>query len=165
MRSKVIHPSFKVIFLFFLTWSVPGSIIYTIIATTDSLSGVQIDMDLIYYIFIAFCGLEGVRRYFNDRYEFKKDKLTAVQGLISFHLTRNTIDYLDIREIKTNQSILGRILDYGDLLISTSSTSGIEITMKNIDDVETLNQEITKYKTSLVISATTGNKQQKSPTT
>lgn len=154
MKQKVIHPSIKIIVLFFLTLSIPASIIYTIITVTDALSDVSVilDIDLIYYIFIISCALEGVRRYFNDRYILKTDKIIAIQGIISFHLTRNTIDYLDIREIKTNQSILGRILDYGDLLISTASTSGVEVTMKNIDSVGDLNQEITRYKSNIIQS-------------
>ena len=44
------------------------------------------------------------------------------------------------------------MVGYGDLLISTASTSGIEITLRYIDNVNDLNQEIIKYKNKLQVA-------------
>ena len=154
MKIKTVRPSLKALLLFFIFSSCPLTIFYIILNLLGSLSNPKIGslVNSLYYLLIIICFLEVIRRYFNDRYVIYSDKIISIQGLISFHLTRNTIDYLDIREIKTNQTILGRMVGYGDLLISTASTSGIEITLRYIDDVNDLNQEIIKYKNKLQVS-------------
>ena len=154
MKIKTVRPSLKALLLFFIFSSCPLTIFYIILNLLGSLSNPKIGslLNSLYYLLIIICFLEVIRRYFNDRYVIYSDKIISIQGLISFHLTRNTIDYLDIREIKTNQTILGRMVGYGDLLISTASTSGIEITLRYIDNVNDLNQEIIKYKNKLQVS-------------
>ena len=154
MKIKTVRPSLKALLLFFIFSSCPLTIFYIILNLLGSLSNPKIRslVNSLYYLLIIICFLEVIRRYFNDRYVIYSDKIISIQGLISFHLTRNTIDYLDIREIKTNQTILGRMVGYGDLLISTASTSGIEITLRYIDNVNDLNQEIIKYKNKLQVS-------------
>lgn len=154
MKIKTVRPSLKALLLFFIFSSCPLTIFYIILNLLGSLSNPKIGslVNSLYYLLIIICFLEVIRRYFNDRYVIHSDKIISIQGLISFHLTRNTIDYLDIREIKTNQTILGRMVGYGDLLISTASTSGIEITLRYIDNVNDLNQEIIKYKNKLQVS-------------
>ena len=154
MKIKTVRPSLKALLLFFIFSSCPLTIFYIILNLLGSLSNPKIGslVNSLYYLLIIICFLEVIRRYFNDRYVIYYDKIISIQGLISFHLTRNTIDYLDIREIKTNQTILGRMVGYGDLLISTASTSGIEITLRYIDNVNDLNQEIIKYKNKLQVS-------------
>ena len=154
MKIKTVRPSLKALLLFFIFSSCPLTIFYIILNLLGSLSNPKIGslVNSLYYLLIIICFLEVIRRYFNDRYVIYSDKIISIQGLISFHLTRNTIDYLDIREIKTNQTILGRMVGYGDLLISTASTSGIEITLRYIDNVNDLNQEINKYKNKLQVS-------------
>lgn len=154
MKIKTVRPSLKALLLFFIFSSCPLTIFYIILNLLGSLSNPKIGslVNSLYYLLIIICFLEVIRRYFNDRYVIYSDKIISIQGLISFHLTRNTIDYLDIREIKTNQTILGRMVGYGDLLISTASTSGIEITLRYIDNVNDLNQEIIKYKNKLQVS-------------
>lgn len=154
MKIKTVRPSLKALLLFFIFSSCPLTIFYIILNLLGSLSNPKIGSlaNSLYYLLIIICFLEVIRRYFNDRYVIYSDKIISIQGLISFHLTRNTIDYLDIREIKTNQTILGRMVGYGDLLISTASTSGIEITLRYIDNVNDLNQEIIKYKNKLQVS-------------
>lgn len=151
MRVKTVHPSLKALFLFFIFITLPISLVYVIVNVLGLLNEPQVHkvVERIYYVLISIAALEVARRYFNDRHLIHTDKIISAQGIISFHLTRNTIDYIDIREIKTNQTILGRMIGYGDLLISTASTSGVEITLKNIDDVDKLNQEILMYKNSL----------------
>ena len=154
MKIKTVRPSLKALLLFFIFSSCPLTIFYIILNLLGSLSNPKIGslVNSLYYLLVIICFLEVIRRYFNDRYVIYSDKIISIQGLISFHLTRNTIDYLDIREIKTNQTILGRMVGYGDLLISTASTSGIEITLRYIDNVNDLNQEIIKYKNKLQVS-------------
>ena len=154
MKIKTVRPSLKALLLFFIFSSCPLTIFYIILNLLGSLSNPKIGSlaNSLYYLLIIICFLEVIRRYFNDRYVIYSDKIISIQGLISFHLTRNTIDYLDIREMKTNQTILGRMVGYGDLLISTASTSGIEITLRYIDNVNDLNQEIIKYKNKLQVS-------------
>ena len=154
MKIKTVRPSLKALLLFFIFSSCPLTIFYIILNLLGSLSNPKIGslVNSLYYLLIIICFLEVIRRYFNDKYVIYSDKIISIQGLISFHLTRNTIDYLDIREIKTNQTILGRMVGYGDLLISTASTSGIEITLRYIDNVNDLNQEIIKYKNKLQVS-------------
>ncbi|MGI6680719.1 MAG: PH domain-containing protein [Bdellovibrionota bacterium] len=157
MKIKTVRPSIKALLLFFIFATLPISFLYIYAIATcavDCKIG-NVQIDAVYYVLMAICVLEVIRRYFNDKYVIHSDKIISVQGIISFHLTRNTINYIDIREIKTNQTILGRLVGYGDLQISTASTSEIEITLRNIDDVNSLNQEIIRYKNALQ-TATSG---------
>ena len=158
MKIKTVTPSLKALLIFFISVTLPISFFYIIANVAGLLEAPKVHklVETLYYAIIIICALEVVRRYFNNRYIVYSDKIVAIQGMISFHLSRNTIDYLDIREIKTNQTIIGRMVNYGDLLISTASTSGIEITLNTIDDVDSLNQEIVKYKNSLQSSQPNG---------
>ena len=159
MKIKTVHPSLKALLILFIFVTLPVSFFYIIANMLGLLEAPRVHnlVEFLYYTIIIVCTLEIIRRYYNNRYVIYSDKIVAIQGLISFHLSRNTIDYLDIREIKTNQTILGRMIGYGDLLISTASTSGIEITLKLIDNVDSLNQEIVKYKNSLQSSMSSSN--------
>jgi|GEM_PF-863351 hypothetical protein len=46
----------------------------------------------------------------------------------------------DIRDITTNQSILGRIFGYGDIAISSSGGTGSEIAMRGMSDANLLRE-------------------------
>ena len=85
-----------------------------------------------YRLLCALWLAEMVRRYFNDLYVLGKRQITHFGGRISFRFHRTTISYSDIREIRVNQSIPGRLLHYGTLIFSTSATGGEEVVFHGI---------------------------------
>ncbi len=73
-----------------------------------------------------------LHRYYNDLYVFGQRRVMHFAGRLSFRYLRISICYTDIREIKIEQSILGRLLDYGTLEFSTAAGPGEEIKFYDI---------------------------------
>ena len=55
-------------------------------------------------------------------------------GLIGRNVSE--IEVADIRNVQTHQTMLGRVLNFGDVLISTAGQSGFEIEFRNVDRPE-----------------------------
>ncbi len=80
---------------------------------------------------------------YNSYFEMAPGKLVAIQGLfLAFKREDQFIPYNLIRGCRIEQNICGRIFDYGDLLIGTSMTSGVELTLPNIDHPQQVMKEI-----------------------
>ena len=78
--------------------------------------------------------------HFTYLYIIENERLIERTGILSH--TTTEIQVQDIRLIKLDQSLLGRILNYGTLHIATSGTSGIELQFINISDPENVRQII-----------------------
>lgn len=76
--------------------------------------------------------LELVRLYLNSLYLFEIPRVSGHRGLLSFNYRVSTVKYEDVREIKVEQSILGRILNYGTVLVGTAARSGYELEIRNV---------------------------------
>ncbi|MDC0357191.1 PH domain-containing protein [Oligoflexia bacterium] len=76
--------------------------------------------------------LEIIRRYFNHLYYFDKNRITHRSGRVSFNLRVSVVKYLDVREIKVKQNILGRMFKFGNIEIATASTDDAEIELKDV---------------------------------
>ncbi|MCB0352233.1 MAG: PH domain-containing protein [Bdellovibrionales bacterium] len=76
--------------------------------------------------------LEITRRYFDRLYEFDESGVTEHMGMLSTSYRLSRIRYEDIREIKIEQGLTGRLLGFGTVKLSTASTNGYEVTLKNV---------------------------------
>lgn len=86
----------------------------------------------IFHIARVLLLLELIRRYYNDLYVFGASRVAHRMGRISTNYRIASVKYRDIREIEVSQSILGRMLRFGDIQISTASTDTAEIELKNV---------------------------------
>jgi len=71
--------------------------------------------------------LEAFRRKFNDRYTLTNQKLIQESGLLSFKYKMMSLLLDDLREVKTSQSLLGRLLDFGTISAGTAAIAKEEI--------------------------------------
>ncbi|MCB9030776.1 MAG: PH domain-containing protein [Deltaproteobacteria bacterium] len=85
-----------------------------------------------YYLTVFFIFAEMTRRYFDVTYIFTQNGAIQVEGRLSLHLHKVSLKYSDIREVRLNQSLIGRILGFGTIELGTASTNGYEISMRDI---------------------------------
>jgi len=71
--------------------------------------------------------LEALRRKFNDRYTLTNQKLIQESGLLSIKYKMVSLRLDDLREVKTSQSLLGRLLDFGTITAGTAAIAKEEI--------------------------------------
>ena len=95
--------------------------------------------------------VETVRKYHDDLYLFDKRRITHKGGRLSLRYNVPVIKYAHIRAIRVTQSVIGRILDYGDVELNTAAKHDSEIMIagvrapdelaKLIDQVRVYNRE------------------------
>lgn len=73
-----------------------------------------------------------VWRIYNVRYVIDSKGIECREGILSLNLRSTRIAYEDVRSIETEQTLFGRFLDFGDILIGTAATGGIEIWFEGI---------------------------------
>jgi len=71
-------------------------------------------------------------RIFNVRYEIHPTFIEGRTGVLSFSQNLVRIRYEDVRGVESDQGILGRLLNYGDVQIGTAASSGMEIVMYGV---------------------------------
>jgi len=81
-----------------------------------------------------FILLEAVRELNDDLYSLGLHKITHYRGRISFSYSVPSVKYAHIRSITVNQSIWGRILGFGDILIQTAAQDKNEISISGVRD-------------------------------
>ena len=70
----------------------------------------------------------------SKRYTVTNKRVIVRKGIIAKHVDEVEIEH--IRSINTRQNIWQRLLGYGNVLIGTAGTAGIEIVIKNISNPE-----------------------------
>lgn len=114
------------------------SVIYLIcifivgILDTEYLNSISGNGYLCFNILRLILLLELVRRYFNDVYKLDLNKMIQHSGMISLNYRISSIKYQDIREVKIEQTLSGRLLGYGDICIGTASSSQYEVILKSV---------------------------------
>jgi len=76
--------------------------------------------------------LELVRKYNDDLYVLERDRIIHHSGILSFTYHVPSIRYFDIRAIQVNQGIVGRILNYGNIELSTAAQDRAELTIRGV---------------------------------
>lgn len=90
---------------------------------------------------------ETARRYYNDLYIICDDHILRKQGRLSLKYSVPLVKYIDIRGIRVNQSIWGRIFNYGDVLIGTAAQDESEIILAAVDSPDELSQVLEDART------------------
>ncbi|RME58010.1 MAG: PH domain-containing protein [Candidatus Dadabacteria bacterium] len=73
--------------------------------------------------------LEIIRKYHNDLYVFGRHRVTHFHGRLSLRYSIPVVRYADIRAVMVKQSIIARILSYGNIEIGTAAQAGVEMTI------------------------------------
>lgn len=76
--------------------------------------------------------LELARCYYNDVYVLERERIVHHAGLLSWTYHMPSISYGDIRAIQVNQGIIGRILNFGDIELSTAAQERSELLITGI---------------------------------
>lgn len=80
---------------------------------------------------------------YNSYFELAPEKLVAIQGLLAALKRQDQfIPYDFIRGCRIEQTVFGRIFNYGDLLVGTSMSGGVELTIHNIDRPQEIMAEL-----------------------
>jgi uncharacterized membrane protein YdbT with pleckstrin-like domain len=86
---------------------------------------------LIYWSVLLFFVIKNLITYFTTEYGITNTRIISKQGLIRRDIEE--INLSSIESINVNQSIIGRILNYGTIIISGRGTS--KVIFKDIDNV------------------------------
>jgi uncharacterized membrane protein YdbT with pleckstrin-like domain len=86
---------------------------------------------LIYWSVLLFFVIKNLITYFTTEYGITNTRVMSKQGLIRRDIEE--INLSSIESINVNQSIIGRILNYGTIIISGRGTS--KVIFKDIDNV------------------------------
>lgn len=138
---KVLHPSVIALFVVYLKVAIPIFIIHCIVVkfAPDQIDSVSRTS---YLVFSILWLLEMIRRYFNSIYYFYPTEIYPVRGRISLSMHRTHVKYIDIRETRVVQSLLGRILNYGTVTAGTAATAREELVCYRIDQPQVVSEYI-----------------------
>ena len=75
---------------------------------------------------------EVTRRYINDLYIITRDQVAHQQGRVSLRYAVPSIRCIDLRAISVEQTLWGRILNFGELSLATAAQAGAEVVMTGI---------------------------------
>lgn len=147
MSRRIVRPSLIAIFFGMLPWLILLSLYTLLVSFVGSsdwsgnaffhsflLPSVQVGRVL----FI----LEYVRRYFDSIYVIDQEGMVSRHGRVSLNMSCASVRYRDIREIRVDQSIMGRGLNFGTVLIGTASTGAYEVSMTRIPNPHSMVQHI-----------------------
>ena len=86
---------------------------------------------LIYWVVLLFFVIKNLITYFTTEYGITSNRVISKEGLIRRDIEE--INLSSIESINVNQTIIGRILNYGTIVISGRGTS--KVVLKDIDKV------------------------------
>lgn len=133
------HRSALALFLKFLLALGPATVLYVLLyqillispeSSPKTLNGITI----LYRLICLVLTFEMIRLYFNDLYVFGHNRVIRFSGRLSFRYGRVAIAFKDIRDIGIQQSLIGRILNYGTVSFGTSSKDGYEVVMYDLPE-------------------------------
>lgn len=106
------------------------------------LAGISVKLPL-FGIFPLFVGGILAHRVMNEKLIFHPDYLLFREGVLSWRETSSRIEYQWIREINIKQNLLQKILNVGELMVSTVATQiASEVTMPGVRDPRRVKDEI-----------------------
>jgi uncharacterized membrane protein YdbT with pleckstrin-like domain len=86
---------------------------------------------LIYWVILLFFVIKNLITYFTTEYGITNTRVVSKEGLIRRDIEE--INLSSIESINVNQTIIGRLLNYGTIIISGRGTS--KVILKDIDNV------------------------------
>jgi len=71
-------------------------------------------------------------KMYNVRYQADTRGVEAIVGILSLNQRIIRVRYEDVRSIETDQTVIERLLDVGDVEIGTAGTAGVELTLAGV---------------------------------
>jgi uncharacterized membrane protein YdbT with pleckstrin-like domain len=71
-------------------------------------------------------------RIYDDRYVISHRGIEATIGILSLHQRKCFIRYEDVRSVETYQTLMARILNIGDVGISTAASGAVEVVLAGV---------------------------------
>jgi hypothetical protein len=76
--------------------------------------------------------LELFRRFNDDLYVFALESATHYEGRLSLSSSVPSVKYEDIKAITVEQNLVGRLFDFGNILLDTPAQDGVELTVSGV---------------------------------
>ena len=76
--------------------------------------------------------LEMVRRHYNEVTIIKANVIEHHEGKLAFAYSVPVVDYSDIREIRIDQTLMSRLLNFGDVSINTAGSDMSEMVLHGV---------------------------------
>lgn len=86
----------------------------------------------VFYGIFSLLGLEILHRVYNSKYEITKQHAIQHTGILSLVYNKVTVNLEDIRDIKVHQTLLGRLLNFGTVTLSTAAEAYEEVAFSGI---------------------------------
>jgi len=132
-RSEIGRLTIFVILCFlsyYLSTEYPESIVSGPLFT---IAGYSLVLSLPLFWFLpAITAMSAIYRIYNVRFTIDRRGIEAKTGVLSVHQRITRVRFEDIRSVETEQSILERFLNIGDVEIGTAATGSIEITFQGV---------------------------------
>jgi len=99
---------------------------------------VPLGLSVVYLKFPLFwlaplsCWIHLLFKMYNVRYSADTRGVEAVVGILSLNQRIIRVRYEDVRSIETDQTVIERMLDVGDVEIGTAGTAGVELTLAGV---------------------------------
>lgn len=141
MKRIVLRPSFK---------SQLAPIIMGVSCLMFAFRGLSTDLPLLILIsklaagFSIFFALLAIVNIYNYKYILFEDFIQATEGILSLNMVLNKIKYQDIRLVETQKSILGRIINFGDVLIGSAATGTLEVVLRGVSNPDLIKDFVLK---------------------
>lgn len=74
-----------------------------------------------------------VAKIYDVRYTINQREIQAIIGILAFNKRITGVRYEDVRSVEIEQTLLGRIFNFGDVEISTAATGTVEIIFRGIE--------------------------------
>jgi hypothetical protein len=84
-------------------------------------------INLLYKLGGMILFLEMTRRHFDELLIFGRNRVIHLKGRLSLRLTKVSLSYRDIAEVRVEQNIWGRLFGFGTLQFATPATDSREI--------------------------------------
>ena len=113
-----------------LSRSFPGSVVTGELFT---LFGTKVYLSLpLWWLLPAVLLLEAAWRVYNVRYVIDEEGIESWQGILSLRQNITHVRHDDVRSIETDQTVIERILDVGEVLIGTAATGDVEVVLQGV---------------------------------
>lgn len=109
---------------------IPSSVIFGEFIRVGNVQ-IMLRLPLFWLVPIGFL-IEAAYQIYNVRYQIDREGIICRVGIISFRQSITKIRYEDIRSIESDQTLIERLLNVGDVEIGTAATGHIDVLLKGI---------------------------------
>lgn len=113
-----------------LSWKLPGSIVHGRVVSIGAHT-VELSLPLFWIVPLILLCL-AVLRIYNVRYVIDSRGLESRVGILGFQQRVVRVRFTDIRSAEIEQTILGRMLNIGDVEVGTAGTGDLEIVFAGV---------------------------------